>query len=283
MSPTRPVTAVIRTITLTAIAATVALAPATGWAEPTDSDRLDAIIAEHEAAEDLLADLEDQLAEAEEEATDATPDVAIAPETVTDATRAVPRDESPLARLSAVTLYGVATSEQLADAVTAQDTAATLLAELRADVKAQRAAVKELAVQRDELAADLASSPAPVGTTSTTVSADGAGAVAFAVSQLGDPYVYGAAGPDGWDCSGLTSAAWAAAGGSLSHSTYAQWDETARIGADELRPGDLVFYNGLGHVAIYAGDGQVIHAPTTGDVVRYAPIDMMAIEGYGRL
>lgn len=106
--------------------------------------------------------------------------------------------------------------------------------------------------------------------------------VAFAYDQLGDQYVYGADGPDTWDCSGLTQGAWAAAGVSLSHNTAMQWNETARISRDELQPGDLVFYNNLGHVGIYIGDGEIIHAPNSTTVVKIAPINTMSIDGYGR-
>ncbi|GAA1676039.1 C40 family peptidase [Glycomyces endophyticus] len=106
--------------------------------------------------------------------------------------------------------------------------------------------------------------------------------VAFAYDQLGDDYVYGADGPDTWDCSGLTQGAWGAAGVSLSHNTEMQWNETARISRSELQPGDLVFYNGLSHVAIYIGDGQIIHAPNSTTVVKIADLDIMGIDGYGR-
>ncbi len=106
--------------------------------------------------------------------------------------------------------------------------------------------------------------------------------VAFAYDQLGDDYVYGEAGPDQWDCSGLTQKAWAAGGESLSHNTEMQWNETARISRDELQPGDLVFYNDLSHVAIYIGGGEIIHAPNSTTVVKIADLDVMSIDGYGR-
>lgn len=108
-------------------------------------------------------------------------------------------------------------------------------------------------------------------------------AVAFAVDQLGEPYVYGDAGPDSWDCSGLTQQAWAAAGVNLSHNAAMQWDETARISRDELQEGDLVFYNDLAHVGMYIGDGEIIHAPNSTTVVKIVDIDYGgSIVGYGR-
>lgn len=108
-------------------------------------------------------------------------------------------------------------------------------------------------------------------------------AVAFAIEQLGEPYVYGEAGPDEWDCSGLTQQAWAAAGRSLSHNAAMQWDETARISRDELQEGDLVFYNDLAHVGMYIGGGEIIHAPNSTTVVKIVDIDYGgSIVGYGR-
>ena len=107
-------------------------------------------------------------------------------------------------------------------------------------------------------------------------------AVQFAYDQIGDDYHYGSAGPDLWDCSGLTQKAWAAAGVSLSHNTNMQWNEVAHISRAQLAPGDLVFYNGFGHVAIYAGDGVIVHAPTAGQKVQTAGLDSMSIVGYGR-
>ncbi|WP_020520846.1 C40 family peptidase [Catelliglobosispora koreensis] len=108
-------------------------------------------------------------------------------------------------------------------------------------------------------------------------------AVTFAYNAIGTPYVWAASGPNGYDCSGLTLAAWRAAGVSLSHNAAQQWNQTAHIGRSDLAPGDLVFYSGLGHVGLYVGDGKVIHAPTFGDVVKISNVDMMTPYGYGRV
>lgn len=95
-------------------------------------------------------------------------------------------------------------------------------------------------------------------------------AVAFAAAQIGDPYRWGASGPNAWDCSGLTAGAWAAGGKSLPHYSVAQYTSSTPIRASQLRPGDLVFWgsgsspSSIFHVALYAGDGQIIHAPRTG-------------------
>jgi cell wall-associated NlpC family hydrolase len=105
-------------------------------------------------------------------------------------------------------------------------------------------------------------------------------AVATARAQLGDPYVWAAEGPDAFDCSGLTLYAWRAAGVSLPHSSSMQMSSGTRVSQSELQPGDLVFYGSpVHHVAIYVGGGQVIHAPQSGDVVRYASVSMMSVSG----
>ncbi|MDY7084307.1 MAG: NlpC/P60 family protein [Actinomycetota bacterium] len=108
-------------------------------------------------------------------------------------------------------------------------------------------------------------------------------AVTFAYNQIGKPYLFGADGPGSYDCSGLTSAAWRAAGKSLTHQTKSQWSETKRISRDDLQPGDLVFYRSLGHVAIYVGGGQIIDAPHSGTVVKKRTINIMTPYGYGRV
>ncbi len=99
----------------------------------------------------------------------------------------------------------------------------------------------------------------------------GAQAVAFARAQLGKPYVFAAAGPDAYDCSGLTMAAWRSAGVSMDHYSGSQATHFPKVGWNQLQPGDiLVFYPDYHHVGLYIGGGQMIHAPHTGDVVRIA-------------
>ncbi len=97
----------------------------------------------------------------------------------------------------------------------------------------------------------------------------GARAVAVAMQYLGVPYVWGGASPSGFDCSGLTQYAYAKVGVGLTHYTGSQWNQGTRIPSDQLLPGDLVFYRpDLGHMGMYIGGGQYIHAPQTGDVVK---------------
>lgn len=98
----------------------------------------------------------------------------------------------------------------------------------------------------------------------------GAGAaIAEARRQLGKPYEWGAAGPDSFDCSGLTMWAWRAGGVSLPHYTGSQYQATTHVPLSAIQPGDLIFYNGMEHVALYVGGGTIIHAPHSGDVVKY--------------
>jgi cell wall-associated NlpC family hydrolase len=96
--------------------------------------------------------------------------------------------------------------------------------------------------------------------------------IASARAQLGKPYSWGASGPDSFDCSGLTAWAWRAGGVSLPHYTGAQYSSTRHVSLNDLQPGDLVYYDGMNHVALYIGGGQIIHAPHSGDVVKQSSL-----------
>ena len=98
------------------------------------------------------------------------------------------------------------------------------------------------------------------------------GVVGIAMRYLGTPYVWGGASPSGFDCSGFTMYVYAQVGVSLPHSSYAQYGMGVPVAQSQLQPGDLVFFYGLGHVGIYIGGGQYIHAPHTGDVVKISSI-----------
>jgi len=107
--------------------------------------------------------------------------------------------------------------------------------------------------------------------------------ISLASNEAGDPYVYGAAGPSSFDCSGFTMYVFAQVGISLPHSSSAQAALATPV--SDPQPGDLVFFSGSGgvyHVAIYAGDGQIWHAPHTGDVVSLDPIWTSSVF-YGRV
>ncbi|MFG2057064.1 NlpC/P60 family protein [Micromonospora sp. NPDC048930] len=168
---------------------------------------------------------------------------------------------------------------------------------LDATLARQAAQAKQLAAGKKKIEADLAklyqlrrqaygrATEAPTRSTSSAPNISGSAGVAvrYAYGAIGKPYVYGADGPDGYDCSGLTLAAWRAAGKSLPHNAAMQWDATARISRSSLQPGDLVFYDGLGHVSLYVGGGQIIDAPSAGRNVLKRDMNIMPIQGYGRV
>jgi peptidoglycan DL-endopeptidase CwlO len=108
--------------------------------------------------------------------------------------------------------------------------------------------------------------PPPAG------SGKGAIAVRYAYAQIGKMYEFGAAGPRTFDCSGLTMMAWKQAGVNLAHSARMQYNATAKVSRANLAVGDLVYYNGLGHVGIYVGNDTIIHASHTGQPVAAVPI-----------
>ncbi len=108
-------------------------------------------------------------------------------------------------------------------------------------------------------------------------------AVETAYAQLGDPYVWGADGPDSFDCSGLTMFSYAAAGVSLPHSSKSQSTMGVYVSRDELQPGDLIFtYNPVSHVGIYVGDGMMIHAYRSGTPVSLDPYDPWGAYNFAR-
>lgn len=116
---------------------------------------------------------------------------------------------------------------------------------------------------------------------SETTGSKGQIALAFARGQLGEPYVFGATGPDRWDCSGLTQAAWRAAGVSIPRTTYSQVKVGTRVARSDLQLGDLVFFYGSSpsHVGLYAGNGKILAAPRPGKSVSYTTISSMPYAG----
>jgi cell wall-associated NlpC family hydrolase len=116
-----------------------------------------------------------------------------------------------------------------------------------------------------------------------TASEQGREALRFATKQLGKPYVWGAEGPDSYDCSGLTSEAWAAAGRTIPRTSQEQWRLLPRIPIQDMRPGDLIIYHSdASHVGMYIGDGAIIHAPRPGRNVTVAGAGSMSILGVVR-
>jgi cell wall-associated NlpC family hydrolase len=148
--------------------------------------------------------------------------------------------------------------------------------------------------QQTKAATTLAESALGTTPADPTASADASGtakasdtkgqvALAWAQKQLGKPYSFGATGPSSFDCSGLTLGAWKAAGVTINRTSQAQFRNGRAVSKDELQPGDLVFfYGGISHVALYVGNGTIIHAPHPGAGVRYAKLSTMPFAGARR-
>ncbi len=143
----------------------------------------------------------------------------------------------------------------------AREAQARLAAQQRAAVQQQASTV--VGVSAIAPAADTVVAPPPTHSNVANI----------AMSQLNTPYVWGGAAPGGFDCSGLVMWSYAQVGVSLPHSSYAQYGYGVPVSRDQLQPGDLVFFDGLGHVGIYIGGGQFVHAPHTGDVVKISSLD----------
>jgi cell wall-associated NlpC family hydrolase len=157
------------------------------------------------------------------------------------------------------------------------------LAQLTAQVEQDLAALRQLRARASATASRSGRSTVDVMAVAPAVSGAAGTAVAFAYAQLGKGYRYAGSGPDAYDCSGLTMAAWAAAGVGLPHNAARQFNSVPHVSRGDLRPGDLVFYyNDIHHVALYVGDGHIVHAPNDGETVRVDDLDLAPIAGYGR-
>lgn len=163
------------------------------------------------------------------------------------------------------------------------DAAQNILANLEEEERQRLAALAEEERRQSQAAASAATAalnqaPSSGSSGSGPSSAGGgytggsraAAAVSYALAQVGNRYVAAAAGPDAFDCSGLTMTAWRQSGVSLPHYSYSQFSSTRRIPVSEAQPGDLVFYFGSGahHVGMYIGGGKMVHAANPGDGVR---------------
>jgi cell wall-associated NlpC family hydrolase len=120
--------------------------------------------------------------------------------------------------------------------------------------------------------------PAPLPFTAPTKTL-GQSALDAAMSKVGSPYVYGAAGPNAFDCSGLVQWSYRQAGRDVPRTSGAQLASGAPVSMDQLQPGDVISFYGGGHSGLYAGDGNVVHASTAGTPVQLAPISSMPVAG----
>lgn len=202
-----------------------------------------------------------------------------------------------LDKLTTITTINDHNNTALVELAAAQKTAAATQAQAQSATDAAKATEADLASKKNQMSAELpqlqtqlaALSPAAVtqvldtsgGTAVAPVSvvaggggsAAAQGAVSAALSRLGKPYVWAASGPNAFDCSGLTMWSYGQVGMSLPHSSSAQRGSGPSVSLSALAPGDLVFMPG--HVGMYIGNGQVIHAPTTGDVVKVVALSSM--------
>ena len=153
------------------------------------------------------------------------------------------------------------------------------LGQEKAEIDDKAAKAKELLGKLKDRAASASRSGARVPVNVPASGRAGA-AVSYAMSQVGDAYVYGASGPSAYDCSGLTMMAWAQAGVSLPHSSSGQMGSGAPVSQSQLQPGDLVFYySPVSHVGMYIGNGMIVHAANPGDGVTTAPVNSMPYSG----
>ena len=139
-------------------------------------------------------------------------------------------------------------------------------AELQREAQARLSAQQQASVSQ---AITQTVTPAPIGTPPPS---HYGGVVGIAMRYLGVPYVWGGASPSGFDCSGFTMYVYAQVGVSLPHNAAAQYGYGSPVSRGDLQPGDLVFFDGLGHVGLYIGGGNFIHAPHTGDVVKISSL-----------
>jgi len=208
--------------------------------------------------------------------------------------------QSYVDRLNNLNLLSIHRSDVLAAVTASKATADSAQADADKALTAANQLVADLAKQKSDLASQQLKYEALLSTLSATqratytsydtpsaaqvaaVTAAGAihagtaaaqAAVNFALAQVNKPYVYGAAGPNAYDCSGLTMSAWRAGGVSLPHNAAAQYGYGTHVAEADLQPGDLVFfYHPIGHVTIYIGNGLMVSAPTEGEPVKIATV-----------
>ncbi|MFF8899678.1 NlpC/P60 family protein [Streptomyces lydicus] len=183
----------------------------------------------------------------------------------------------------------LAEARQLLSRLTVQEKARLAELERQKEAAAKRKAEEEARRQQERqrqqdgggtAGGDTGGSTGGGGTTGGTQSTKAEKALAFARAQIGKPYVWGATGPSSYDCSGLTQAAWKAAGVDLPRTTWDQVKVGQRVATSNLQPGDLVFFfDDISHVGMYIGGGKMIHAPHPGADVREESIYYMPIYG----
>jgi peptidoglycan DL-endopeptidase CwlO len=190
---------------------------------------------------------------------------------------------SYLTQAKALSIRQDATQAQLDKVAALEKEAAADKAAIDKNLGAAKALLGKLKDAEQERLAEVSRSSSPVSTAvPADVPASGRAAVAvnFAMAQIGKPYVYGAAGPSAYDCSGLTMAAWGAAGVGLPHSSSAQYSYGTHISPSQLQPGDLVFYySPISHVGMYIGHGLIVNAENPSSGIRVTGLYSMPFVG----
>jgi peptidoglycan DL-endopeptidase CwlO len=193
------------------------------------------------------------------------------------------RYASYLTQAKALSIREDATKAQLDKVAALEKQAASDKAAIDKNLAAAKDLLGNLKEAEQQRLAEASRSASPVSTTvPTDVPASGRAAVAvhFAMAQIGKPYVYGAAGPSAYDCSGLTMAAWGAAGVGLPHSSSAQYGSGTHISPSQLQPGDLVFYySPISHVGMYIGHGLIVNAENPSAGIRVTGLYSMPFVG----
>ncbi|MEV6382986.1 NlpC/P60 family protein [Streptomyces sp. NPDC051773] len=238
--------------------------------------------------------LMDRLTDRQQQAVDAyvteQADAAEQRRTASDSLEKLTESQNALKTSKAKVQAKLAEARELLSTLTAQEKARLAAIEQReqeeADRKAEELARQQAAQASQETqnaqetsetsggtATGTETSPGTTGTTApaedSTYASKATKALAFARAQIGKPYVWGATGPGSYDCSGLTQAAWKAAGVDLPRTTYDQVEAGTTVPLADAKPGDLVFfYDNIGHVGLYIGNGMMIHAPKPGTYVR---------------
>ncbi|THV40953.1 NlpC/P60 family protein [Glycomyces buryatensis] len=187
-----------------------------------------------------------------------------------------------LERLNSANLYNFDLMEELQTVSDEYTSQLELLEDLQSDLEADKDELEKQKEDLEERTADLEAEwqvvagediPGFNENNLPHMNNDELAVVEFALDQLGEQYVFGSAGPDTWDCSGLIMRAYEQIGISLPHNAAQIYNQTAQIGKDQLQPGDLVFYNNLSHMGMYIGNGLIVHAPNSTTVVKIVEVD----------
>jgi peptidoglycan DL-endopeptidase CwlO len=182
-------------------------------------------------------------------------------------------------RLNSANLYDFDLMQELKTTTQEYSEQLDLLDDLRTDLEAQSTEVESLIDEIETRMSGLedewrtVAGPAVTNYDLPFITGDRATVVFYALEQVGKQYVWGTSGPNTYDCSGLILDAYRQIGITLPHNAAAQRSTTVQISRDELQPGDLIFYNQLGHVGMYIGNGYLVHAPNSRSQVKVVPVD----------